>query len=45
MGARFERISRTDNTGVGATTQTYLQPGDRVEAEIERLGWLVKTVE
>jgi 2-keto-4-pentenoate hydratase/2-oxohepta-3-ene-1,7-dioic acid hydratase in catechol pathway len=31
--------------GVGATTQTYLQPGDLVEAEIEQLGRLVNTVE
>lgn len=30
--------------GVGATTQTYLQPGDVVEAEIEQLGRLVNTV-
>lgn len=31
--------------GVGATTQTYLQPGDLVEAEIEQLGRLVNTVQ
>lgn len=31
--------------GVGATTATYLQPGDLVEAEIEHLGRLVNTVE
>ena len=31
--------------GVGETTQTYLQPGDVVEAEIEQLGRLVNTVE
>jgi 2-keto-4-pentenoate hydratase/2-oxohepta-3-ene-1,7-dioic acid hydratase in catechol pathway len=31
--------------GVGDTTQTYLQPGDVVEAEIERLGRLVNHVE
>lgn len=30
--------------GVGVTTQTYLQPGDLVEAEIEHLGRLVNTV-
>lgn len=30
--------------GVGDTTQTYLQPGDVVEAEIERLGKLVNRV-
>lgn len=30
--------------GVGETTQTYLQPGDLVEAEIEKLGLLVNTV-
>jgi 2-keto-4-pentenoate hydratase/2-oxohepta-3-ene-1,7-dioic acid hydratase in catechol pathway len=30
--------------GVGETTQTYLRPGDVVEAEIERLGKLVNTV-
>lgn len=30
--------------GVGATTETYLQPGDVVEAEIERLGRLVNHV-
>lgn len=30
--------------GVGETTQTYLQPGDLVEAEIEQLGRLVNTV-
>jgi 2-keto-4-pentenoate hydratase/2-oxohepta-3-ene-1,7-dioic acid hydratase in catechol pathway len=30
--------------GVGDTTQTYLQPGDLVEAEIEKLGRLVNTV-
>lgn len=30
--------------GVGDTTQTYLQPGDLVEAEIERLGRLVNMV-
>jgi 2-keto-4-pentenoate hydratase/2-oxohepta-3-ene-1,7-dioic acid hydratase in catechol pathway len=31
--------------GVGATTQTYLKPGDVVEAEIEGLGKLTNTVE
>ena len=31
--------------GVGATTSTYLQPGDEVVAEIEKLGRLVNTVE
>ena len=31
--------------GVGDTTQTYLQPGDEVVAEIERLGRLVNPVE
>ena len=31
--------------GVGDTTQTYLKPGDVVEAEIERLGTLVNTVQ
>lgn len=30
--------------GVGATTETYLKPGDVVEAEIERLGKLVNEV-
>ena len=30
--------------GVGDTTATYLQPGDVVEAEIERLGTLVNSV-
>jgi 2-keto-4-pentenoate hydratase/2-oxohepta-3-ene-1,7-dioic acid hydratase in catechol pathway len=30
--------------GVGETTQTYLRPGDLVEAEIERLGRLVNRV-
>jgi 2-keto-4-pentenoate hydratase/2-oxohepta-3-ene-1,7-dioic acid hydratase in catechol pathway len=30
--------------GVGDTTQTYLQPGDVVEATIERLGSLTNTV-
>lgn len=30
--------------GVGDTTQTYLQPGDVVEAEIEKLGRLVNHV-
>ena len=30
--------------GVGATTATYLKPGDVVEAEIERLGKLVNPV-
>jgi 2-keto-4-pentenoate hydratase/2-oxohepta-3-ene-1,7-dioic acid hydratase in catechol pathway len=30
--------------GVGDTTQTYLRPGDVVEAEIERLGKLVNPV-
>jgi 2-keto-4-pentenoate hydratase/2-oxohepta-3-ene-1,7-dioic acid hydratase in catechol pathway len=30
--------------GVGETTQTYLQPGDLVEAEIEKLGLLVNPV-
>jgi 2-keto-4-pentenoate hydratase/2-oxohepta-3-ene-1,7-dioic acid hydratase in catechol pathway len=30
--------------GVGVTTQTFLQPGDLVEAEIEKLGRLVNTV-
>ncbi len=30
--------------GVGDTTQTYLQPGDVVEAEIQRLGKLVNRV-
>ncbi len=29
-------------SGVGATTQTYLQPGDRMEAWIEGLGTLVR---
>ena len=31
-------------SGVGATTQTYLQPGDRIEAWIEGLGTLVTPV-
>ncbi len=31
--------------GVGATTSTYLQPGDEVVAEIEQLGRLVNMVE
>ncbi|MDQ3695607.1 MAG: fumarylacetoacetate hydrolase family protein, partial [Chloroflexota bacterium] len=31
--------------GVGATTQTFLHPGDVVEAEIERLGKLVNEVQ
>ncbi len=31
-------------SGVGATTQTYLQPGDRMEAWIEGLGTLVTPV-
>ena len=31
--------------GVGDTTQTYLQPGDEVVAEIEQLGKLVNPVE
>lgn len=30
--------------GVGEMTQTYLQAGDVVEAEIERLGTLVNPV-
>jgi 2-keto-4-pentenoate hydratase/2-oxohepta-3-ene-1,7-dioic acid hydratase in catechol pathway len=30
--------------GVGDTTQTYLQPGDKVEATIEKLGTLLNTV-
>jgi 2-keto-4-pentenoate hydratase/2-oxohepta-3-ene-1,7-dioic acid hydratase in catechol pathway len=30
--------------GVGHTTQTYLQPGDVVEAEIERIGCLRSTI-
>jgi 2-keto-4-pentenoate hydratase/2-oxohepta-3-ene-1,7-dioic acid hydratase in catechol pathway len=30
--------------GVGDTTQTYLQPGDVVEATIERLGMITNTV-
>jgi 2-keto-4-pentenoate hydratase/2-oxohepta-3-ene-1,7-dioic acid hydratase in catechol pathway len=30
--------------GVGDTTQTYLKPGDVVEAKIEKLGTLVNTV-
>jgi 2-keto-4-pentenoate hydratase/2-oxohepta-3-ene-1,7-dioic acid hydratase in catechol pathway len=30
--------------GVGDTTETYLQPGDLVEAEIEKLGRLVNHV-
>jgi 2-keto-4-pentenoate hydratase/2-oxohepta-3-ene-1,7-dioic acid hydratase in catechol pathway len=30
--------------GVGDTTQTYLQPGDQVEATIERLGTISNTV-
>lgn len=30
--------------GVGDTTQTYLQPGDRVEAKIEKLGTLTNVV-
>jgi 2-keto-4-pentenoate hydratase/2-oxohepta-3-ene-1,7-dioic acid hydratase in catechol pathway len=32
-------------SGVGATTETYLQPGDIVEVEIERLGVLRNPVE
>lgn len=31
--------------GVGATTNTYLQPGDVVEATIEQLGGITNTVE
>ena len=31
--------------GVGATTNTYLQPGDVVEATIEKLGGMTNTVE
>ena len=31
--------------GVGATTNTYLQPGDVVEATIEQLGTITNTVE
>jgi 2-keto-4-pentenoate hydratase/2-oxohepta-3-ene-1,7-dioic acid hydratase in catechol pathway len=31
--------------GVGATTETYLQPGDLVEAEIDQLGKLTNKVE
>jgi 2-keto-4-pentenoate hydratase/2-oxohepta-3-ene-1,7-dioic acid hydratase in catechol pathway len=31
--------------GVGSTTQTYLQPGDVVEAEIDKVGRLVNTIE
>jgi 2-keto-4-pentenoate hydratase/2-oxohepta-3-ene-1,7-dioic acid hydratase in catechol pathway len=30
--------------GVGETTQTYLKPGDVIEAEIERLGMLVNPI-
>jgi 2-keto-4-pentenoate hydratase/2-oxohepta-3-ene-1,7-dioic acid hydratase in catechol pathway len=30
--------------GVGETTQTYLQPGDVVEGEIEQLGKIVNPV-
>lgn len=32
-------------SGVGQTTGTYLQPGDVVEGQIERLGVLINTVE
>ena len=32
-------------SGVGATTDTYLQPGDEIEAEIEKLGVLINVVE
>jgi 2-keto-4-pentenoate hydratase/2-oxohepta-3-ene-1,7-dioic acid hydratase in catechol pathway len=31
-------------SGVGATTQTWLQPGDRIEAWIEKLGTLITPV-
>jgi 2-keto-4-pentenoate hydratase/2-oxohepta-3-ene-1,7-dioic acid hydratase in catechol pathway len=31
--------------GVGATTATYLKPGDVVTAKIEKLGELVNTVQ
>ena len=31
--------------GVGATTGTYLQPGDEIEGEIEKLGTLHNVVE
>ena len=31
--------------GVGETTQTYLRPGDVVEASIERLGTSINRVE
>jgi 2-keto-4-pentenoate hydratase/2-oxohepta-3-ene-1,7-dioic acid hydratase in catechol pathway len=32
-------------SGVGASTKTYLKPGDRIEGEIEKLGELVNMVE
>lgn len=32
-------------SGVGASTKTYLKPGDRIEGEIQKLGELVNMVE
>ena len=32
-------------SGVGASTKTYLKPGDRIEGEIEKLGEMVNMVE
>ena len=40
-----DMISTGTSAGVGNTTQTYLKPGDRIEAKIEGTGTLVSPVE
>lgn len=40
-----DMISTGTAAGVGATTQTFLKPGDRIEAMIEKIGTLVSPVE
>lgn len=40
-----DMISTGTSAGVGNTTQTFLKPGDRIEAMIESIGTLVSPVE
>ncbi len=40
-----DMISTGTAAGVGATTQTFLKPGDRIEATIEGIGTLISPVE
>ena len=39
-----DMISTGTSAGVGNTTQTYLKPGDQIEASIEGIGTLVSPV-